>query len=99
MKWTTEAIRWKKILEEHRSQGGKRKEFCAQRQIKPSTFDYWRARLKRTAVEEAGLVRVGRVATPTAAIRVRVNDQVMIELDAGATEEQLRRVLRAAGQV
>lgn len=98
MKWTAEAIRWKKIFEEYGSLGAKRKEFCAERQIMLSTFDYWRARLRKTAAEESGVVEVGRVAAPAAAIRVRVNERVVIELDADVAQEQLVRVLRAAGQ-
>ncbi len=98
MKWTAEAIRWKKIFEEYGSLGAKRKEFCAERQIKLSTFDYWRARLRKTAAEESGVVEVGRVAAPAAPIRVRVNERVVIELDGDAGEQQLVRVLRAAGQ-
>ncbi|MCK4516835.1 MAG: hypothetical protein KAU31_16350 [Spirochaetaceae bacterium] len=98
MKWTAEAIRWKKIFEEYEGEGVKRKEFCAERRIKSSTFDYWRARLRKTLGEGAGVVRVGRVAAPAAAIRVRVNERVVIELDGGVAEEQLVRVLRAAGQ-
>ena len=98
MKWTAEAIRWKKIFEEYGSLGAKRKEFCAERQIKPSTFDYWRARLRKTAAEESGVVKVGRVVAATSPIRVRVNERVVIELDGHAAEQQLVRVLRAAGQ-
>jgi len=98
MNWTAEAIRWKKIFEEYESEGAKRKEFGAERQIKPSTLDYWRARLRKTGDEETGVVRVSRVAAPAAAIRVRVNEWVVIELDAGVAEGQLVRVLRAASQ-
>ena len=72
MKWTAEAIRWKKIFDECEKKGAKRKAFCAERQIKPSTFDYWRARLRKTPDEESRVVRVGRVAAPTAPLRVRV---------------------------
>ena len=98
MKWTAEAVKWKKIFEEYGRLGAKRKEFCGERQIKFSTFDYWRARLRKTAAEESGVVEVGRVAAPAAPIRVRVNERVVIELEADVAEEQLVRVLRAAGQ-
>ena len=98
MKWTAEAIRWKKIFEEYESEGAKRKAFCAERQIKPSTFDYWRARLRKTTAEEALVVRVGQIGALTAPIRVRVNNRVEIELDGNVAEEHLVRVLRAAGQ-
>ena len=36
MEWTETALRWKKIFEEYEREGGKRKEFCAVRQIKVS---------------------------------------------------------------
>ena len=91
-------MRWKELFEEFERRGARRKEFCAERQIKPSTFDYWRARLKRTDGEEAGVIEVGRVSVPTAPIRVRVGERVVIELEGTAGEEQLARVLKAASQ-
>lgn len=99
MEWTEEALRWKRLFEECRSSGSSRKEFCAERGLKLSTFDYWRARLKRTEGDQTGVVRVVRVEVSAPAITVRVGERVAVELDGEASEEQLARVLRAAGQI
>lgn len=84
MKWTADAVKWKPILEKYGRLGAKPKEFCAERQIKPSTLDYWRARLTKTAAGEAAVVMVARV---------------IIELEVSAREQQLVQVLRPAGQL
>ena len=99
MDWTEAALRWKKLFEEYERSGMKRKEFCAEREIRLTTFDYWRCRLRKTGGQGTDVVEVARVSVPAAPITVRVNDRVVIELDGQATEEQLARVLRAAGQI
>ena len=99
MKRTAQAEQWKQVLEEYESEGVKRGKFCAERGIKVSTFDYWRARLRRTDGNESGVVKVWEVAPIPPAIRVRVNERVTIELDGTAGESQLVRVLRAVAEV
>ena len=98
MEWTEEALRWKRLFEECRSSGSSRKEFCTERGLKLSTFDYWRSRLKKTAEEEPAVVKVATAKRETEPIRIRIGEQVVVELDGTASEEQLRRVLTAAAQ-
>ena len=99
MEWTEAALRWKRVFEEYEGSGKKRKEFCAERGLKPSTFDYWRARLRSTGNEAPAVVEIARVSVPAARITVRVNERVAVELDGHASEEQLARVLRAAAEI
>ena len=97
MEWTATAKKWKEIFQEYADGTQKRKEFCEAKGLKLSTFDYWRARLKKTTARGAAIVKVARVKRPlVAGIRVRVGEQVVVELDGDAAEEQLRRVLKAA---
>jgi transposase-like protein len=99
MEWTEAALRWKRLSEEYDLSGVKRKDFCSERGIKPSTFDYWRSRLRKTGDELAGVVEVARVAMSARPITVRVGERLVVELDGQASEEQLARVLRAAGRI
>jgi len=99
MEWTETALGWKKLFAEYGRSGMRRKEFCTERGIKLSTFDYWRSRLRKTSGEEPGVVKVGLVSAAAAPITVRVNDRVTVELDGQASEEQLARVLRVAAQL
>jgi hypothetical protein len=98
MKWTAQAEEWKRVLEEYESEGVKRREFCSVRGIKVTTFDYWRARLRKTAGNESGVVKVTEVVPVLSAIRIRVDERITIELDGSADESQLVRVLRAVGE-
>lgn len=74
----------------------KRQDFCRAKGVEVSTFDYWRARLKRTAAKEPTVVKVAAVRPDAAPITIRVSEHVFVELDGNAGEEQLRRVLKAA---
>lgn len=73
-------------------------EFCSERGLKLSTFDYWRSRLKRAAEEEPVVVKVATARRETEPIKVRVGGQIVVELDGEASEEQVARVLKAARQ-
>ena len=99
MRWTAQAEQWKQVLEEYESKGVKRGEFCAERGIKVSTFDYWRARVRKTGENESGVVKVAEVAPTPSVVRIRVDERITIELDGSAGESQLVRVLRAVASV
>ena len=98
MEWTPAAKKWQEIFREYESQGLRRKEFCAARGLKKSTFDYWRGRLRKTAAQKAGVVRIASVERSAEPIRVRIGEHVVVELDGHASEEHLARVLNAAMQ-
>lgn len=99
MEWTEAAVRWKDLFEEYRNSGTRRKEFCSERGLKLSTFDYWRSRLRKLNEAQVPVVKLTTVKRPTGPIRVRVGERVVVELEGDAGEDQLRRVLRAAAQV
>ena len=99
MEWTSTAKKWQEIFIEYESGGLKRKEFCAAKDLKLSTFDYWRTRLKKTARKEPTVVKITTVKRAAAPIRVCVGKRIVVELDGEAGEEQLRRVLKVAAQV
>ena len=96
MEWTATAKKWQEIFRDFDSGNLRRKDFCRAKDLKLSTFDYWRSRLKKTAAEEPVVVKVATVKRPAESIRVRLGEQVVVELDGNAGEEQLIRVLRAA---
>jgi len=98
MEWTRRAKKWHEIFREYESGDLKRQDFCRAKSLKLSTFDYWRARLKKTAAEEPAVVRVATVKRLADPIRIRIDEQIVVELNGDAGEEQLRRVLRAAAQ-
>ncbi len=99
MRWTAQAEQWKQVLEEYEKEGVKRGAFCSRRGIKVSTFDYWRARVRKTGGDECGVVKVADMAPVLEAIRIRVDDRITIELDGSTGEGQLVRVLRAVASV
>ena len=98
MEWTATAKKWQEIFRDYESGGLRRKEFCEAKGVKLSTFDYWRARLKKTTAEVPAVVRVATVKRPAEPIRVCIGERVVVEIDADAGEEQLKRVLKAAAQ-
>lgn len=98
MEWTATAKKWQEIFRDYERGGLKRKEFCEQKDVKLSTFDYWRARLKKTAAEAPAVVKVATVKRPPEPIRIHIGEQIVVELNGDAGEEQLRRVLKAAAQ-
>jgi hypothetical protein len=73
MDWTAQAIRWKKICGEYESRGAGWKAFLCERQIYTSSFDYWRARQRKTARERAG---VGRVVTSARMMSIRTSSDL-----------------------
>jgi transposase-like protein len=98
MEWTATAKKWQKIFQDYERGGLRRKEFCEAKGVKLSTFDYWRARLRKTTAEVPAVVKVATVKRPAEPIRIRVNEQIVVELDGDAGEDQLKRVLKAAAQ-
>jgi hypothetical protein len=84
----------RKILEEFRSSGLTRREFCSQRGMALTTFDYWRGQLRSTA----RLVNV-EVARPEAAAQnftLRFANGRSIESGWRFDEEELARLIRIA---
>ena len=98
MEWTATAKKWQEIFRDYESGGLRRKEFCKAKGVKLSTFDYWRARLKKTAAQVPAVVKVATVKREAAPIRIRIGEQIVVELNGDAGEEQLKRVLSAAAQ-
>jgi transposase-like protein len=96
MEWTSTARKWQKIFQDYESGDLRRKEFCETKGVKLSTFDYWRSRLKKTAAKGPAVVEVTTVKRPGEPIRIHVNEQIVVELNGDAEEEQLRRVLKGA---
>ena len=96
----TVTLEWKAILEEYRRGGVGRKDFCAGRGIKVSTFDYWQNRLRKVGSKPAEVVKITEVPAPrAAAIRIHLGEKIVIELDGELCEEDLEMVLRVAGRV
>lgn len=88
----------RQAIEDYRASGLTQKAFCTSRDIPITTLRYWlhaeRALAKRGS---EGMVAVG-IATQhsvSRALRIRVNDRVVIEVDMPIDRGQLDTVLRA----
>lgn len=84
----------RKIVEEFRSAGLTRREFCGQRGISLTTFDYWRSQFR----SKPRLVKV-EVAQPEEAaqsLTLRLANGRSIETLGRFDEEELARLIRIA---
>ena len=89
---------WRKIFEAWMASGQTRSEFCRERSIPVSTFDYWKKRLKigKGATSRFVQVRHGvKSSDKSAKIRIIVDDRYSVELQAGFEADDLIRILRA----
>jgi transposase-like protein len=87
----------RKIVEAFRSGGLTRREFCGQRGIALTTFDYWRSQFR----SKPGLVKV-EVARPEEAaqsLTLRLANGRSIETLGRFDEEELARLIRIAERV
>lgn len=78
----------RRVMEEYERSGLSRREFCDQRRVPISTFDYWR----RELAKKPPLVRVNIAEPPPRFALVLVNGR-RIEC---AGEEELARLIRVA---
>ena len=84
----------RRVVEEFRASGLTRREFCSQRGIALTTFDYWRRQLR----SKPRLVKV-EVAQPEAALHcftLRLANGRSIESSWRLDEEELARLIRIA---
>ncbi len=81
-------------MEEFRSSGLTRREFCSQRGIALTTFDYWRSQFRsKTRLVK---VEVARPAEAAQSLTLRLANGRSIETLARFDEEELARLIRIA---
>jgi hypothetical protein len=98
MKQKKSVSEWRKIFEAWKASGQTRSEFCQERSIPVSTFDYWKKRLKagKGATSRFVQVRHGvKSIDKSAKIRIIVDDRYSVELNAGFEADDLITILRA----
>ena len=95
--------RRQEICREFRSSGLTRKSFCTKTGIGLSTLGFW---LRKERTEKAKLtgdkmVPVGSLQPSDLhhALRIRVKEDIVIELDLPATEQEIRTVLRSVTEL
>jgi hypothetical protein len=88
------ALEMKRVVEEFRTSGLTRREFCTKRGLALTTFDYWRRELgakpRLVKVEVAGREPVAQSFT------LRLANGRAIESSFAFAEEELARVIRIA---
>ena len=96
------AAEWREIFEAWRGSGKTRSEFCRERNIPVSTFDYWKRNLKDKRGSASGFVHVPlsvKGGGKTANMRIVIDDHYSVELHSGFERSDLIMVLCAIGSV
>lgn len=96
--------RWEQICRKFRESGMTRPAFCKERNIALSTLSYWLNPARGTSPsyqkrEKCGtdLVPVATVSIGTMSVlRLRIGDNLVVELELPSDESVIRSVLRAA---
>jgi transposase-like protein len=93
------AQEWAHCVRLFEASGLKVKEFCRERSLAPSSFSYWRRRLRsnpgRSVVEKLIEVRPAAVAMSTAVMRIAVQGGICLEVEEGADATWVAGVVRA----
>lgn len=77
---TPAALRWRSLLEEHRTSGLSYRAFAEARNLNPSTFAWWRSELRRRDRSHSD-VDVGATPEFTALTVVKPLGNVVVQLD------------------
>jgi len=79
---TPAAARWRKLVDEHANSSLSANDFANHRGVKPSTFKWWRSRLKKLDAERAPFTElvVTPVATPVVCVAT-LEPTVVVALD------------------
>jgi len=86
-KWKNEFNRWE-------TSGLTRAEYCRQNNIKLSTFDYWRHRLKDLASKENKLVKLPvSLLTTATPITIELMNQIQIKVPENYHSETLKKII------
>jgi hypothetical protein len=88
------AAEMRKLLQEFSTGGQSRREFCNQRGIALTTFDYWRQQLRGTA--RLMKVEVARPAATSHGFTLRLTNGRSIDSCWRFEEEELARLIRIA---
>jgi len=93
-KETRRSAEMRRVLEEYANSGQKRREFCEQRRISLTTFDYWR----RQHRVKLGMVRVKLASPPslTTGFTLGLANGRRIECSWGFADAELTRLIRIA---
>jgi hypothetical protein len=91
-KSTDRQAEMRKIVEEFRASGLTRREFCSQRGIALTTFDYWRGQLRSTS--RLVKVEVARPETAAQSFTLRLANGRSIESSWRFDEDQLAQLIR-----
>ena len=93
------AQEWAQSVRLFEASGQKVKEFCRQKGLAPSSFYYWRRRLRsnpgRSVVEKLVEVRPAAVAMSSAVMRIAVPGGVCLEVEEGTDATWVAGVVRA----
>jgi hypothetical protein len=99
-KETERSLEMRRVLEEYAASGLRRREFCEQRGIELTTFDYWR---REHAVEPRKQARGPRIvavkvanAEPAADFRLSLTNGRRIECSWRFADAELARLIRIA---
>lgn len=87
----------KRVVEEFAASGLTRREFCSQRGISLTTFDYWRHQLRTRP--RLVKVEVARAAATAQSFTLRLANGRSIESSWRFDEEELARLIRIAERV
>ena len=95
------AQEWAQRLQQFEASGQQAKDFCREQGLAPSTFSYWRRRLrsKRDSRSEDKLIEVRpaavRVGIGSCAMRIAVQGGIWMEIDEGTDAGWVAGVVRA----
>lgn len=56
---------WQRLLDAQASSGQSQRDFCQQRSIGLSSFQYWKRRLRASAPEPSSWIDLGQLTTPS----------------------------------
>ena len=87
---------WQQHIKGWRESGQTRTVYCGQNNLRLTTFDYWRKKL-REKTDPIKLVQVptpGRIPMDSAGLRLIVNQHYMIEVENGFCPSTLSQLLK-----
>ena len=88
---------WQQHIKGWKESGQTRTDYCSQNNLRLSTFDYWRRKLREPTVP-IKLVQVpnpGRLQMGNAGIRLIVNQHYLIEVETGFCPATLSQLVKA----
>ncbi|MCK4543494.1 MAG: hypothetical protein KAU17_14785 [Spirochaetales bacterium] len=85
---------WQTIIKEWEDCELSRKEFCRQRNLKLTTFDYWRNKGKKERKDSSGFIRIPRHVHRTQSVfKLEVNNIYRVEIPFAFDSDALLRLL------